>query len=395
LGELKEIESSTKDRPINLDLDLLKKRGFVKKEIVKLKKEISDIENFSNEMSYFGKTADIIYDYYELTDGMFYNNTFNKKENDLKVISETSERSDKIMISDELLTLTNLNKTRKIKKPVKRRNKNEDIVPQKTVMNFLLGADNGVEENNTDTVSKATLEDEYMLMMDKDYACVKSKVNLLRKCKECGSDMRIVYNESILCCENPNCAISESIFIESDMPSHKDSFNEKPKYPYKRIAHCVEKLNQFQSKGSTNVPSSIFTILEEEVKKHNMDKSEITTVFLEKILKKHKLSGHYENIMYIYSHMTGTPPMTLTREEIDKVLKMFLEAEDVYVAKYKPDDRHNFLKYSFVLHKIFLTLKKDNHAKYFKLLKSPWKMKQQEKIWKKICTEKGWDYYSS
>ncbi len=90
--------------------------------------------------------------------------------------------------------------------------------------------------------------------------------------------------------------------------------------------------------------------------------------------------------------MTGTQPMVLTRAEIDLVIAMFLKAEELYYTKYKPPDRDNFLKYSFTLHKIFMTMNKPDHAQYFKLLKSPWKMKQQEAIWKNICLDVGWPY---
>jgi hypothetical protein len=36
-------------------------------------------------------------------------------------------------------------------------------------------------------------------------------------------------------------------------------------------------------------------------------------------------------------------------------------------------------------------MKKPHHAEYFKLLKSPAKMKQHEKIWKNICKDTGWE----
>ena len=41
-----------------------------------------------------------------------------------------------------------------------------------------------------------------------------------------------------------------------------------------------------------------------------------------------------------------------------------------------------------------MTIGKPDYAKYFKILKSETKLKEQEKIWKKICLELGWKYYS-
>jgi len=388
---LENLNNEQIDGPINLDTDRTTKKKILKDKLLKLQREINEIENYKKEMTYFGKTGDVVYDYYHITGSMLYNNNFNKKDVEIEDDEREKEKS-KIKISSELLHITQSNNmNRKVKKPVKKRKK-EEKKPQRSIMNFLIGEEESHEEDQ-DRLSKAKLENEYMMMIDKDYACGKSKYDLIKKCKDCGIDKLIVYSESMLCC--PKCADAEPIQIETDTPSHKDNFNEKPKYPYKRIGHCIEKLNQFQSKGTTNIPDEVFMILDDEIKKHGIDVSDITMNFLEKMLKKHKLSSHYENIMYIYCQITNTQPMTLTRSEIDMVLNMFVKAEISYYSKYKPDDRDNFLKYSFTLHKIFMTIGKPEHAKYFKLLKSPWKMKQQENIWKDMCDDHGWKYHPS
>jgi hypothetical protein len=193
----------------------------------------------------------------------------------------------------------------------------------------------------------------------------------------------------------PKCGLSEDILIETDVPSQRETFTEKPKYPYQRLGHCQEKLNQFLCKGSINVPKEIIDIIEKEIIKHSCDRNKISPSFIEKILKKHKLSEYYENIMYIYSKITRTPPLTISRQEYDVILDMFSKSESLYIKKFKPKERQNFLKYTFVLNKIFLILDKPLHAKHCKLLKSEQKTKNQEKIWKQICREANWKYYSS
>jgi hypothetical protein len=397
-SELAELENSNGNKPINLDIEMLKKRNNLKRNIIKIKEEIRSIVNYSAEMNYYSRTGDVIYDYYNLTNGMLYGQNFeelviksNTNSNDNK---HTDKNTSKIAISDELLAITNLNRKRKLKRPVRKRNKKIVATPNKSIMSYLVGSDDEKEKNDQDnTQCRASLQNEYLIMMDKEYACSKSKTSLIRKCKKCGIDKIIIYNESMLSC--PKCGESDSIFIESDVPSHRETFNEKPKYPYKRKCHCIEKLNQFLCKGTANVPSDIFNILEEEVNKHGLEQSEITIQFLEKMLKKHRLSDYYEYIMFIYSKMTNTSPQTITREEYELVLKMFDEADEVYEKKFKPKSRNNFLKYTFALNKIFLTIGKKDIAKHFKLLKSPVKMKEQEKIWQLICNELGWKYHSS
>src|SRR5579872_5302503 len=80
-NELNDLETLNEGRPINLDIDLLRKRNKIRRSIESLKKEISDIENYSAEMSYYGKAGDIIYDYYDLTNGMLYGQNYDRALN--------------------------------------------------------------------------------------------------------------------------------------------------------------------------------------------------------------------------------------------------------------------------------------------------------------------------
>ena len=100
------------------------------------------------------------------------------------------------------------------------------------------------------------------------------------------------------------------------------------------------------------------------------------------ILKNNKLTKYYNNIQQIYC---GVPP-SLTREEEEVIIQMFKEVERSY-REYI--NRYNYFSYSYVLNKILRILKKEEHAKYFKLLKCRWKMREYDNIWRKICIEKG------
>jgi hypothetical protein len=389
-NELEELNKQNTGK-INLNLKLLNDKKMIENNIKKLEEEIKTAENFEEEMNYYSRAGDVIYDYYNITNGVLYNNNFNLKEEEEK---KTKKDNKTINISDELLEITMANKKRKLKKPIKRRNKKREIKPKKTVMSYLLGSDDEKDsKEEEDKLCKAKLENEYLIMVDKDYACSKAKKSPLVKCKTCNIYKVLVYTESILSC--PKCGKSEQVILDTDTNTNSDVYNEKPKYPYKRIGHCIEKLNQFLCKGNTNIPPEVFYVLNEEIKKHSLSIQDVSIKFIEKMLKKHMMSEHYENIMYIYSKITGIPPKTITREEYELILKMFLEADELYEKKYKPKTRNNFLKYTFVLNKIFLSIGKPDHAKYFKLLKSPTKMKEQESIWKLICDDKGWDYYGS
>lgn len=391
-------------KPINLNIEYIKKRNSIKNSISALENEITNTETYKHELEYCSRAGDVIYDYYNITNGVLYGKDYGKESETSKPknLIEKNQQSgydktkgSKIEISDELMAITDSNKKLKLKRPVRKRNKKIDAAPPQSIMSLLgVGDEDKDEDNEENTTCKASLQNEYLIMIDKEYACSKSKLNLSRKCKICGKEeMVIVYEQSLLSC--PKCGGSDPIFIESDIPSQREAFTEKPKYPYKKLGHCMEKLNQFLCKGTVNVPPEVMTTMEEEIKKHGMVKKDVTVKFLEKMLKKHRLSDQYENIMYIYTGITGKPPLTISREEYNLVLKMFSEAEDVYDRLFKPDTRTNFLKYTFVLNKIFLTIGRRDIAEHFKLLKSPAKMKEQENIWRKMCKELGWKYHSS
>ena len=110
------------------------------------------------------------------------------------------------------------------------------------------------------------------------------------------------------------------------------------------------------------------------------------------ILKNNKLTKYYNNIQQIYCGVTGAEPPTLSRKEEEKIIEMFQEVERSY-RKYI--NRYNFFSYSYVLNRLLRILKKEEHAKYFKLLKYRWKLREYDNIWRKICIEKGWEFYSS
>ena len=71
------------------------------------------------------------------------------------------------------------------------------------------------------------------------------------------------------------------------------------------------------------------------------------------------------------------------------IIQMFKEVERSY-RKYI--NRYNVFSYSYVLNKILRILKKEEHAKYLKLLNCRWKLTEYDNIWRKICIEKGWEF---
>ena len=276
--------------------DKLKKINICKKKITELTNIVNRIENYNSEINYYSKTCDVLTDYYNITNGILYGK-------ELELITNTTinqpsiKQEQAIQISNELLEITDAHKKRKLKRPVIKRNK-KPVVDVLNIMELL--TDTKQPKIDEKKICKADLQNKYLMIMDKEYACINSKDNIIKKCANCNVNKIIMYNDALICC--PKCGLSEMIFIETDTPTHDEIYTEKPKYPYKKINHCIEKLNQFLCKGSANIPPRVITTLENEIIKHSISKDEITINFLETIMKKHKFGDYYENIMFIYKH---------------------------------------------------------------------------------------------
>lgn len=371
-----------KNTPNNIKL-----RISLKDEISSLKEEIRNIENNVEIKTYFSKTRDILFDYYDITAGPFYNVEckMDKPTTPVKEIVEHEE------ISEELIQLNKISQMkRKIKKPVKKRTLNTTPTTRQPIMNFFC-SEPCVVNVKTD-VNRATLQEKYLMLVDSNYACEHIKKNPINYCTQCGIEKILFQSEGAYICQN--CGEVENIIVESDIPGHKEMANEKPKYPYKKINHLKEKLNQLQSKETAFISEHIFNTIRDELRKKRIAIENVTPPIIKEILKKYKMVDCYEHLQQIFCKITGNPPIAVSRDIEDTVIMMFNKMQESYKT-HRPKNRSNFLNYSYVLNKIFKILNMEIHAKYFGLLKSKDKLREQDVIWYKICCDMGWRYYPS
>jgi len=78
----------------------------------------------------------------------------------------------------------------------------------------------------------------------------------------------------------------------------------------------------------------------------------------------------------------------------ERLRHMFCQIQ-VPFLRHAPQERKNFLSYSYVLHKFMQLLEKDQYLESFPLLKSREKLHQQDVIWQKICEDLWWAFYKS
>ena len=256
---------------------------------------------------------------------------------------------------------------------------------------------NIVSENAEEILSKKkinddeTLKNKYIYIINPNKLIQKKKIDII-KCLKCNIDRLFVEDEGFYVCRN--CGEIEYNIISSYDNNKIELNSEKTKFPYRKINHLIEKLNQYQSKEKIKIPDNVFEIIQQEIKKQKISKKILSPSVIKNILKKNKLNLYYENSQYIYSKITNIYPPKLTLFLENRLKEMFNLIQKSF-NKFKPLNRSNFLNYDYVIHKMFLILNETKHAKYFNLLKSFDKLKQQDIIWKKICNDLNWEFHSS
>jgi hypothetical protein len=215
-------------------------------------------------------------------------------------------------------------------------------------------------------------------------------------CHKCNVYRELVPAEAILVC--PKCGDEVQTIMEADKPSYRDPPHENMYFAYKRINHFKEQLAHFQAKETTKIPQEIYdAILVEFKKEKKTDLSALTRACVKKYLQKYSHLGYnkyYENINQIICHLNGIQPFYMKPEVEEQLCNMFQKIQEPF-EKHCPLGRTNFLSYEYVIYKFCQLLGYNEYLPYFRLLKSKDKLRQQDKIWKNICSDLGWEFHPS
>ena len=330
----------------------------IKDELKKLNMVISELEQNKPEIEYFTNTSDILYNYYDLIE----NNS-----------DENTNMTAKMSVKSIAQYFTSNNES----------SNNDDGSSMATSAS-----------RNSSKFNRAHLLNSYLSKTDANYINNNITQEDSSLCVHCNMSTKdILVNEGIVCCRN--CYTIEHIITDNEKPSYKDPPKEISYFSYKRINHFSEWLNQIQGKETTDIPEEVFDKIMLELNKQRIyNLVNVTTAKIREILKKHKINKYYEHIPYILNKITGIPNPHLNSELEEKLKNMFKEIQ-VPFLKFSPNNRKNFLSYSYVLHKFIQLLDEKEFLKYFPLLKSRDKLHQQEQIWKKICEELNWKFIRS
>jgi len=365
----------------------IKVKAEILTQINKLKSNIEKIEANNDLLDYISTAEDILVSYYdENCDQLDNNNSTIVK---IEIDNTPKKIANGIYVSDKLKRLNEISQQkRKAKKPVKKRKLPQEPTSGKPIFNFIQTEPKTISRQ---TINRATLQEQYLILTDKNYACDKVRSSKMVFCDSCKIEKTLVPTEGCYVCGQ--CGATEAIVMENETLTYKDSIAEKQKYPYKKINHLREKLNQFQAKESSKVPDEICDKIRAELKKQRIDVKHCEPRHIKIILKRYKMTNYYEHLQQIYCDITKATPITLPKNTEEKLINMFQEMQDSFF-RHCPKDRSNMLSYSYILNKYFRILDMENYADFFPLLQKE-KLREQDMTWKKICRDMDWDFHSS
>lgn len=213
-----------------------------------------------------------------------------------------------------------------------------------------------------------------------------------RTCKGCG---KLLPFECRTC---PECALeTDQQWIEMPTVNEMRFKLQTHQIPcaYKRINHFNEKLAQFQGKEKTVIPSDVFNNIKCEINKNtSLNIDEVTPRDIKYILKKLGYSKYYEHVNYITYTINGHSLPSLATHEEERLRSMFNQIQRPF-SSHSPVWRKNFLNYAYIFRKFLELLEWDWLLVHFSELKSREKLYEQDKIWKLICTDLGWEFIPS
>eukprot|EP00873_Tetraselmis_striata_P033703 jgi/Tetstr1/453967/TSEL_040886.t1 len=248
-------------------------------------------------------------------------------------------------------------------------------------------------------MSRAELLDTFMRKVSKDYAPEPEKTDprYMRRslaeveCGHCGGNDRVlVPNEGFLHCLD--CDTIEYVTLDSERPSYRDPPRELSYLCYKRSNHLNEWLSQTQSREYTNIPDIVYDSIMIELKRQKVTNlATLERRKLKDILKKLGLNRYFEHLNYIHTLITGKPGIRIPPNIEAQFKRMFAQIQ-VPFLKHAPPNRKNCLSYSFSLSRMADLLGYDDIQEYLPRLKSKAKREEQNRLWKLICEDLGWEY---
>lgn len=163
---------------------------------------------------------------------------------------------------------------------------------------------------------------------------------------------------------------------------------------YKRKNHLNEWISRAQAAERKVVPLEIKNAVSECFSKWGIEEKQATFQLVRKFLKMKGFQRYFEHIPQIMAWLTKTPAPHMSTAHIIQIRQIFARIQAPF-EKHKPQNRKNFLSYSYVLYKVCELLELDEFLPYFPLLKSRANLIKADSLWKRICVDCDFEFLAT
>jgi len=205
--------------------------------------------------------------------------------------------------------------------------------------------------DDTPKLQNASILYEYLsLVYPIQYGDYNYNKQLIEICPYCKGEKTILYDEGVAVC--PTCGITNTINIDGSRYQFSGDtiIPESTIFPYKKIGHFEDLLNDFQGKGTRSISDEVFSDILEYMEHEGIKKETLTRPKLRTMLKILGHSNQYCNISFIFFYITGQKPPQLTPQFENMMRMFFKEIKPVY-EMFCPSDRINFANYPYIIEK--------------------------------------------
>ena len=203
-------------------------------------------------------------------------------------------------------------------------------------------------------------------------------------CPECH---QVIPEDGI--CQECGIFFEKRVFEVHDL----QNYNVQPKRDYKKLDHFKEVLNQFQGKEMREIPEAVIQSVRERLPDNLEHITDLTGINITRIiLRKSNLSRYNENAHCIWAAVSYRQPPYIKKLVEDKLIRYFKAIAQVY-EPLKGDKRNSFMNYYYVLYKLLHLMKENELLQYIPLLRTKQRIREHDKLWKRICTELDWPYH--
>lgn len=273
--------------------------------------------------------------------------------------------------------------------------KYNEIINKPIVIDFM---------NNNKSTNKNTndIVNSYVNIYNKYNKKIFINQILNTNCSMCSSNKLTTIDNNIIC---QSCGLTNNILHQNSSFKDSERINIAPKYSYDRKVHFRDCINQFQGKQQVNIKKEVYDdlivqfelnhlLVGDKNTPKNMRFSKITKKNIHMFLKETGHSKHYENVTFIYHHLTGKKTNNISNLEsvlLDDFELITIEYDKIY-KKNNNIERKSFMNSQYILYQLLLKHKFPCKKEDFNILKTNDRQVFHDEICQEIFKRLGWNF---